>query len=192
VASGEFREDLYYRLQVLSVSTPPLRERLEDLPILAGSFLRLAARRMGKGELFLSRGALDKLTAHTWPGNVRELKNCLIRAAALAEREIILGEDVHFEDEPGQDQATVNPPAGAAPPVEVAGLVPLNARQRRALRVLYGRESFSRQDYQEGGGEGVPQRTAQHDLQDLVNRGIVFKEGRGPATRYRMARDYAG
>jgi transcriptional regulator with GAF, ATPase, and Fis domain len=63
VASGEFREDLYYRLQVLSVSTPPLRERPEDLPVLAGFFLRLAARRMGKGELFLSRGALDKLTA---------------------------------------------------------------------------------------------------------------------------------
>jgi len=192
VASGEFREDLYYRLQVLSVSTPPLRERPEDLPVLAGYFLRLAARRMGKGELFLSRGALDKLTDHAWQGNVRELKNCLIRAAALAEREIILAEDVHFEDEPGQEQPQAVAVPLAEPPAEVTGVVPLNTRQRRALRALYGRESFSRQDYQEAGGEGVPQRTAQHDLQDLVNRGIVLKEGRGPATRYRMAREYAG
>jgi len=192
VASGEFREDLYYRLQVLSVSTPPLRERPEDLPVLAGFFLRLAARRMGKGELSLSRGALDKLTDHTWQGNVRELKNCLIRAAALAEREIILAEDVHFEDEPGQEQPQAVVAPLAEPPAEVTGVVPLNARQRRALRDLYGRESFSRQDYQEAGGEGVPQRTAQHDLQDLVSRGIVLKEGRGPATRYRMAREYAG
>ena len=192
VASGEFREDLYYRLQVLSVSTPPLRERQEDLPILAGYFLRMAARRMGKGELYLSRGALDKLLAHAWQGNVRELKNCLIRAAALAERELILAEDVHFEDEYEQEAPVSGTPLLPEAPTEVAGLLPLNARQRRALRSLYGRESFSRQDYQDAGGEGVPQRTAQHDLQDLVNRGIVLKEGRGPATRYRMARELVG
>jgi two-component system, NtrC family, response regulator HydG len=190
VASGDFREDLYYRLQVLSVTTPPLRERLDDLPILAGHFLKMAARRMGKGELHLSRGALDKLVAHDWPGNVRELKNCLIRAAALTEREIILDEDVHFEDEPGlAEPVRADPPPVGEPLAGVAGVMPLNARQRRALRGLYGRESFNRQDYQEAGGEGVPQRTAQHDLQDLVNRGLVLKEGRGPATRYRMARE---
>ncbi len=174
------------------MSTPPLRERPEDLPVLAGFFLRLAARRMGKGELFLSRGALDKLTDHTWQGNVRELKNCLIRAAALARAGDHPGRGCAFRGRtrPGQPQAVVAPLA--EPPAEVTGVVPLNARQRRALRDLYGRESFSRQDYQEAGGEGVPQRTAQHDLQDLVSRGIVLKEGRGPATRYRMAREYAG
>jgi DNA-binding NtrC family response regulator len=189
VASGEFREDLYYRLQVLAVSTPALRERQEDIPILAGYFLRLAARRMGKGDLSLSRGALDKLIAHPWPGNVRELKNCIIRAAALAERELILAEEMHFEDEDPKDPAMHGLGAMAEPVAEPAVLdAPLNVRQRKALRSLLDRESFSRQDYQEAGGSGVAQRTAQHDLQDLVNRGIVQKEGRGPSTRYRLGR----
>ncbi len=189
VASGEFREDLYYRLQVLAVGTPSLRERHDDIPVLAGYFLRIACRRMGKGDLSLSRGALDKLQAHPWPGNVRELKNCIIRAAALAERELILAEDIHFEDEAPQEQIPVPVTAADPPPTEPSALeAPLNTRQRKALRSLLDRESFTRQDYQEAGGNGVPQRTAQHDLQDLVNRGIVRKEGRGPATRYRLAR----
>jgi two-component system, NtrC family, response regulator HydG len=137
----------------------------------------------------LSRGALDKLMGHAWPGNVRELKNCIIRATALAERELILAEEVHFEDEGIPDPATPGLPALAEVSPEPAVLeAPLNVRQRRALRALLDRESFSRQDYQEAGGNGVPQRTAQHDLQDLVNRGIVLKEGRGPATRYRLGR----
>ncbi len=185
VASGEFREDLYYRLQVLAVSTPALRERLEDVPVLAGYFLRLAARRMGKGELSLSRGALDKLEAHVWPGNVRELKNCIIRAAALAERELILAEDIHFEDEATPDALPVDSLAAEAMPESASLDTPLTSRQRKALRALLDHGPFSRQDYQEAGG-GVPQRTAQHDLQDLVRRGILDKEGRGPATRYHI------
>jgi DNA-binding NtrC family response regulator len=189
VASGAFREDLYYRLQVLAVSTPALRERQEDIPVLAGYFLRIASRRMGKGDMALSRGALDKLMGHAWPGNVRELKNCIIRATALAERELILAEEVHFEDEGIPEPVTPGLPALAEVSPEPAVLeAPLNVRQRKALRALLDRESFSRQDYQEAGGHGVPQRTAQHDLQDLVNRGIVLKEGRGPATRYRLGR----
>jgi DNA-binding NtrC family response regulator len=189
VAAGDFREDLYYRLQVLSVFTPPLRERREDIPLLAASFLKLASRHMGKGELALSRGALDKLTAHDWPGNVRELKNCLIRAATLSGRDVILGEDVHFEEDPGREAVPAPDGLAAILPPEAPGpFAPLNARQRRALRELADLESFTRQDYQESGGDNVPQRTAQHDLQDLVNRGIVLKQGRGPSTRYRLAR----
>ena len=189
VASGAFREDLFYRLQVLAVNTPALRERQEDIPVLAGYFLKMAGRRMGKGELSLSRGALDKLLHHPWPGNVRELKNCIIRAAALAERELILAEEIHFEDE-GPGSPLPAPGAGPGAAVEVEQTVldaPLSARQRKALRVLLDRPTFTRQDYQDAGGSDVPQRTAQHDLQDLVTRGIVQKEGRGPATRYRLA-----
>jgi Fic family protein len=63
---------------------------------------------------------------------------------------------------------------------------PLSQRQRKALRELLDRPSFSRKDYQDAGGSDVPQRTAQHDLQDLVSRGIVVKEGKGPSTRYRL------
>ncbi|KHK02338.1 sigma 54-interacting transcriptional regulator [Desulfovibrio sp. TomC] len=188
VASGTFREDLFYRLQVLAVSTPSLRERQDDIPVLAGYFLKLATRRMGKGELSLSRGALDKLLQHGWPGNVRELKNCIIRAAALAERELILAEDIHFEDEtPGETAVGGQPQAGGPGESEPQALdAPLSARQRKALRSLLDRPTFSRQDYQDSVGNDVPQRTAQHDLRDLVARGIVLKEGKGPATRYRL------
>ncbi|OLN26379.1 Response regulator of zinc sigma-54-dependent two-component system [Desulfovibrio sp. DV] len=188
VASGTFREDLFYRLQVLAVNTPALRERQDDIPILAGYFLKLAVRRMGKGDLSLSRGALDKLLHHAWPGNVRELKNCIIRAAALAERELILAEDIHFEDEMAGEPAAGGPaqPPAAAESEPQALDAPLSARQRKALRTLLDRPTFTRQDYQDAVGNDVPQRTAQHDLQDLVTRGIVLKEGKGPATRYRL------
>jgi DNA-binding NtrC family response regulator len=188
VASGEFREDLFYRLQVLAVSTPALRDRQDDIPVLAGYFLKLASRRMGKGELSLSRGALDKLVHHAWPGNVRELKNCIIRAAALAERELILAEDIHFEDAmPGElpAQGTFSPQAETSQEPHILD-APLSQRQRKALRELLERPNFSRKDYQDAGGSDVPQRTAQHDLQDLVSRGIVVKEGKGPSTRYRL------
>ncbi|MHC1790684.1 sigma 54-interacting transcriptional regulator [Solidesulfovibrio sp.] len=194
VAGGEFREDLYYRLQVLAVNTPALRDRQDDIPVLAGYFLGLAARRMGKGDLALSRGALDKLLRHDWPGNVRELKNCIIRASALAERELILAEDIHFEDEvPGEAGFEPPPAQPAAGAVESPSLdAPLSNRQRKALRALLDQPTFSRKEYQDAGGSDVPQRTAQHDLQDLVARGIVLKEGRGPATRYRLAGPHGG
>jgi len=193
VADGTFREDLYYRLQVLSVTTPPLRERLEDVALLSAAFLKQVARRLGRTELSLSRGALDKLMAHTWRGNVRELKNCLIRAAALCERDLILAEGIHFETEAAAGLSLSPDDLPAGPGIEsVDTHLPLNARQRRALRALVDLESFTRQDYQDAGGDNLPQRTAQHDLQDLVTRGIVRKQGRGPATRYRLARPLAG
>ena len=112
----------------------------------------------------------------------------IIRAAALAERELILAEEIHFEDEEpgsGSSQGSVPAPAlDSEPPVLDS---PLSSRQRKALRTLLDRPTFTRQDYQDAGGSDVPQRTAQHDLQDLVTRGIVLKEGRGPATRYRLS-----
>ncbi len=226
VQSGEFREDLFYRLQVLTIETPPLRERMEDIPTLAGHFLRLAAGFTGKGKMHLSRGALEKLMRHEWPGNVREMKNCLTRAVALAEREVIYAEDIRFGDEPPRllpddveiGAASAGPSVGAGdrthgPPLAGPGegdpagrparktdsgpaptrsgrlgMPPgddgLNPRQRRALAGLARKPSISRQDYQEAAGPGVPARTAQHDLKELVDKGIFRKSGRGPSTRY--------
>lgn len=82
---GEFREDLYYRLRVVELVLPPLRERREDIPLLATYFVRLHAQRLGRGELRLSRGALELLLAHDYPGNVRELENLVEAAVALAD-----------------------------------------------------------------------------------------------------------
>ncbi len=83
VKDGRFRADLLFRLHVLEVSMPPLRDRLEDVPLLAEHFLdRIAAETPGKSALLLAEAALDTLLAHDWPGNVRELENA-IRVAAL-------------------------------------------------------------------------------------------------------------
>ena len=85
VATGRFREDLYYRLAVFRIALPPLRERADDVLPLAAHFLRRHGAREGKPGCQLSREAADLLLAHTWPGNVRELENEMQRALALAE-----------------------------------------------------------------------------------------------------------
>ncbi|MFN7975864.1 MAG: sigma-54 dependent transcriptional regulator [Acidobacteriota bacterium] len=93
VAGRGFREDLYYRLNALELFLPPLRERPEDIVLLAERFLGEIARKEGRPEQRLSPGAIEKLKAHPWPGNVRELKNRL-RAAALYAGTVIDRNDV--------------------------------------------------------------------------------------------------
>ena len=84
VAEGKFREDLYYRLTVIRIHVPPLRERREEIPHLCALFLREACERLGKPDVQLSAEALDLFSHHWWPGNVRQLKNEIQRAVALS------------------------------------------------------------------------------------------------------------
>jgi DNA-binding NtrC family response regulator len=84
VERGLFRQDLYYRLRVVEVTLPPLRERPDDIPLLAEHFLRKASLELHRPELQLADDALAALVQHEWPGNVRELENCITRAAVLA------------------------------------------------------------------------------------------------------------
>jgi two-component system response regulator HydG len=83
VREGRFREDLYYRLNVIAVPIPPLRDRRDDVPLLAEHFLQLYAARNGRHLGGFSRAALDLLTRYEWPGNVRELENTIERAVVL-------------------------------------------------------------------------------------------------------------
>ncbi len=83
IALGQFREDLYFRLAVVPLHTPPLRERKEDIPDLMSYFFARVAERLGQPPRFLSPGALDLLTEYSWPGNVRELENIATRASVL-------------------------------------------------------------------------------------------------------------
>ena len=111
---GRFRRDLYYRLNVLSIAVPPLRERGEDLQFLARRFLAEAEGEVGRRGLSLSDGALAALKAHPWPGNVRELRNVILRAAATAPAERIGAEDLHLEPfapSPASSSAAA-PPSG--------------------------------------------------------------------------------
>jgi DNA-binding NtrC family response regulator len=90
VQDGTFREDLYYRLKVVEITIPPLRERLGDVPELADHLVRRAAAAVGAEKVpVLSAEARASLTAHTWPGNVRELENCLARAVVIASGGVI-------------------------------------------------------------------------------------------------------
>jgi DNA-binding NtrC family response regulator len=80
---GRFREDLFYRLHVISIPLPPLRERKDDIPLLAQHFLGKYGQENGKSDLEMAPEALDLLTAYGWPGNIRELENVIERAVVL-------------------------------------------------------------------------------------------------------------
>jgi len=84
VAEGRFREDLYYRVNVINICMPPLRERLADIEVLAGTMLAEANRCLGKDIELIDEEVMEELRGHTWPGNIRELKNVIERAVLLA------------------------------------------------------------------------------------------------------------
>jgi len=92
IRERRFREDLFYRLQVIPIRTPPLRERREDIPLLAEHFRKRFSQEMGKSLLKISDAAMEILVRHAWPGNVRELENVVERAVALETTEAILPE----------------------------------------------------------------------------------------------------
>ncbi len=94
VAAGRFREDLFYRLNVVHVTVPPLRERTEDIPLLCDCFLKKYNIRLQSGVQGISPAALRRLVDYTWPGNVRELENTMERTMIFAEKKIILPEDL--------------------------------------------------------------------------------------------------
>jgi two-component system response regulator PilR (NtrC family) len=97
VAEGRFREDLYYRLNVVSLTVPPLRERREDLPDLVSYFLKRFNRELKKRGSGISPGAMKKILAYGWPGNVRQLENVLKRAMVLCQGEWILEDQLLLE-----------------------------------------------------------------------------------------------
>jgi len=250
IREGSFREDLYFRLKVISVQTPPLREHRESLPVLVRHYLATAQQMLSKSGMGLSRGAMEKLCAYHWPGNIRELVNAITRAVVMAEGDLIQASDLRLEQEPSFEadsrpedggvacaadgewerlaprearsaeqpgsngdgpghrepepaaQAHRAPaePAPPAPPAQAKGSAPasgptpglppdgqLSDRQRTALPVILERGEVTRQEYQDIVGDGMSSRTAVYDLQDLVQKGLLTKVGRGPATKYVVA-----
>ncbi|MBI5500911.1 MAG: nitric oxide reductase transcriptional regulator NorR [Deltaproteobacteria bacterium] len=124
VQAGRFRADLYHRLNVYPLPVPPLRERREDIPLLAGTFCDLARRRLGLGPVRLAADALDALDRFDWPGNVRELENVVARVVLRASASVPRGEpviltaahlarDVSSTGTPAPGPSVVPPPAVA-------------------------------------------------------------------------------
>lgn len=203
--AGTFREDLYFRLAVITIATPPLRQRKEDIPALVHYFINNQARAIGRQSMKLSRGALDKLLKYEWPGNVREVQNCITRALAFADGEVLLAEhfDLGKEGEPHNPlepeitgehfvpmaarTLTKKPVDEAIPKAKEITDALLNARQQRAWPHILAAGGTNRATYQEIVEESISVRTAQYDLQDLVKKGLLLKKGRGPASRYVLA-----
>ena len=113
IAAGRFREDLYYRLNVVHIGLPALRERKDDLPLLADHFLKKYAARMQKDVRSIAAPALDQLLAHNWPGNIRELENTFQRALAVATDSVI--QNFQLLSNPGLAGAAVHGPTITLP-----------------------------------------------------------------------------
>ena len=204
--AGDFREDLFYRLAVITINTPPLRQRKEDIPVLVKYYLEEYVDLSGRKPVGISRGALEKMMRHDWPGNIRELKNCLVRSVAFAEGDLLLAEHILFDERSGDSDRSGEQPVhpvktlplpsmegpaapAAVPPTKEGreeGTIPegLNPRQRSAWPVIVREGGISRGAYQDAVGEAISVRTAQYDLRDLVAKGLLQKTGRGPASRY--------
>jgi two-component system response regulator PilR (NtrC family) len=132
VAEGRFREDLFYRLNVIPIVLPPLRDRREDIPLLAEHFLTKYAEEMQKPITAISRSALDLLVRHDWPGNIRELENVLERAVALEATPTILVESLPASL--GHAAAGPRAAAAAAPSEFPAGGFDLEAHVKEIER----------------------------------------------------------
>jgi two-component system response regulator HupR/HoxA len=165
VEEGRFREDLYYRLRVVEIDLPPLRERGSDIPALAHHFLDAAAGRMKRSFVGFSNAAMNRLVAYDWPGNVRELANEIERCAALAGPAETLGlEDLseHVRGSPGVVTGPVDPAAHV--PIEDWDLNrSLDALKRRML-VAAVRETGSKSRAAEK--LGIPRQS----LQKMIKR----------------------
>jgi DNA-binding NtrC family response regulator len=98
VGKGNFREDLYYRLNVVCLNIPPLRERREDIPLLVDFFCKRFGDEIGRQEIGLSAAAMERLKRHDWPGNVRELENAIQRAITLCSDTTIQPGDLLLSD----------------------------------------------------------------------------------------------
>jgi Nif-specific regulatory protein len=115
IEDGEFREDLYYRLNVFPINLPPLRDRLDDLTPLVGHFIAKFSRQMGVTAAPASAEALAKLREYNWPGNVRELENIIERAMILARGAPVSASHLDFGRRATSHAAMVTPPPGAIP-----------------------------------------------------------------------------
>jgi len=169
VRAGEFREDLFYRLNVVSIELPPLRDRREDIPMLLDHFLRRFAREGGSTPRTVSREAMDRLLKYAYPGNVRELENIVQRAVVLARDEVIGAADLplHLAELKSEDVPSSGSLVARLGAFERALLVQALAEaggvQTRAARALGIGERHLRYRLKKHGLEGGALRSEQED-----------------------------
>jgi transcriptional regulator with GAF, ATPase, and Fis domain len=175
ISTGQFREDLYFRLNVVPVNLPPLREHAEDIPQLAHSFLQQLAERSGVAAKGLARGAIDRLIGYSWPGNIRELRNVIERAAV-----VYSGDSVLREGDVVRALGVQGSPAAGAD---------LNVRQRRLLLCIDDAGTASIDHLlatlsTDGDSGGTSRRTLQNDLRRLTDLGYTRWQKSGTTRLY--------
>jgi len=144
VASGRFRADLYYRLNVFPIEVPPLRARVEDIPLLAQFFLERFARKLGKPLRRVAPETLQALCSHTWPGNIRDLQNTIERAAVVSTGELLrvdwpLGGVMDASPQSCFSAVAIKPVAVAAAPANGADVTTLEDMERQHLIAILKR-----------------------------------------------------
>ncbi len=174
---GRFREDLFYRLNVVNVHLPPLRERKDDIPLLINHFLVKITRSMDREKMTVGQDALKVMMGYHWPGNVRELEHAIERAVILSPDDTIDRQDL--PDEISSPKESPAPPARGMPPSKSALLHP---RQLKALNFMRENGYITNQLYQEI--NSISKRHALRDLSHLLNLGFIERTGKGPSTRY--------
>ncbi len=160
VRAGGFREDLYYRLNVLEIRIPPLRERLDDLPLLAGHLLSKLGEKNRKSVRGVSPAFMDRLMAYDWPGNVRELENVLERALILS-RSDTLTPDL-LPPRMGEGRAEVREPKGAQTGAAVQAPVSFEEAEKQAIMRALAANGGHRE--RTADALGISRRTLQYKL----------------------------
>ncbi len=177
VRAGSFREDLYYRLNVIRLTIPPLRERVDDIPLLVDLFCRRYGREFRRDNVPCSAEALARLRRHHWPGNVRELENTIQRAVALCAGSVIQAEDLLLVTAPVSAEAPSSPSPSQGIP---AGFTTMREMERELIR----------KTLEETGGNrtrsakvlGISLRTLRNKLNEfgLQDRPAKFAQSRMP------------
>lgn len=168
VRKGTFREDLYYRINVVTLELPPLRDRVDDIPVLVSHFIEEINRNHNLGITGVSRTVMDRLLLYPWPGNVRELYNSLLKMAVLKKRGAL-------ETVPELAHETMVRGTGRQ-------YLPEKIRNERILGLFGSVPFFSSRDCLKVLPVSLP--TIQRDLNRLVKTGRLRTEGRGPSLRY--------
>ncbi len=207
---GRFRADLYFRLKVVTLSLPALRERREDIPLLVEGFVRQFNEESGRPPKTMSTAALDHLYGYSWPGNVRELRNVVSRALLMSEGDLVLPAAIEFDrprseaggrgqttsEARGGDGHAISPRTtgegsgptakeiGTESPSSQVGADGLNERQRRLLAALERGQTIRSREYFTM--VQVSPRTGLRDLTDLVSKGLIVRDGHRRAAAYRL------
>ncbi len=196
VAAARFRADLFYRLNVVHVALPPLRERPPDIPLLVNHFLTKYSEENGQETIAISPGAMKLILEYQWPGNVRELENVIERAIILSDRKELLEKDLPSEVRDQRppaipETAMANErewPTAAFPsiptlsPGEKMPDSGFNLRQMRALEFIKMHGFITNKYYSQL--TDISERQALRELNDLVDTGKLSRIGKGRACRY--------